>query len=208
MMKRVLFIIALLCLGVVACKKTEMAQSVNANSAPGVINTSDKTENRAATGQTDNAAPQVKNRLPPPTGHVNDYADAIDDETKMRLEKTLGDLKQRSAIEFAIAIVKTTEGEDIFNYSLAVAREWAVGAKPSGDGLLLLVAVEDRKWHIQVSGSLEDELPDEKVGELGRVMVEPFRAGKYGEGLTKCVKAIIAQLNKQRSVKSKGRKKV
>lgn len=204
-MKRVLFIIALLYLGVVACKKTETVTNLNVNRAPASATAVNNENAAAATGQANDAAPQVKNRLPPPTGHVNDYANVIDDETKMRLEKTLENLKKRTAIEFAIATIKTTGGEDIFDYSLAVAREWAIGSKPNYDGLLLLVAVDDRKWHIQVSRSLEDELPNAKVGELGRLMVEPFRAGKYGEGLTKCVEAIIAELRKQAgSKKAKG----
>lgn len=201
-MKRIFFVIALVGLcAVTACKKTETAQSANGNSAPPVV-ASDTAEGRAATVQTNNAAPQGKHRLPPPTALVNDYANVIDEEAKMKLENTLANLKKRAEIEFAIATVKTTGGEDIFDYSLAVAREWAIGSKQRGDGLLLLVAVDDHKWRVQVTRSLEADLPGDVLLELGRPMAESFRKAQYGEGLTKYVAAIIERLGKVRGFKS------
>lgn len=201
-MKRILFVIALVGLGAAsACRKTETAQSVNGNSAHAVIAAGDKAETQGATGQTNNAEPQEKSRLPPPTGHVNDYAGVVDDATKMRLERVLENLQQRAEIGFAVVTVETTGGEDIFAYSLAVAREWKVGAKPRGDGVLLLVSVDDRKWRVQVTSSLEADLPEDVLTERSRPMAEAFRAGKYGEGLTKYVAAIIERLRERRGFK-------
>src|SRR5437660_8718022 len=62
--------------------------------------------------------------LPAPTGYVNDYANVIDQQTKSRLETVLTNLKQRADIEIAVVTVSTTNGEDVFDYSLAVARGW------------------------------------------------------------------------------------
>ena len=83
---------------------------------------------------------------------------------------------------------------------MAVARGWGIGAKDTtkGGGLLLLVAVKDRQWRIEVSRSLEKDLPNDAVLELGRLMSEPFRQQKYGEGVRKCVDAIMARLSEQR----------
>jgi uncharacterized protein len=201
-MKRILLVIALLGLcAAAACKKTETAQSVNGNSAHAVIASGDKAETQGATGQTTSTEPQTKNRLPPPTGHVNDYAAVIDDATKMRMERVLENLQQRAEIGFAVVTVKTTGGEDIFAYSLAVAREWGVGAKPRGDGVLLLVSVDDRKWRVQVTRGLEADLPEDVLTGRSRQMVESFRAGEYGEGLTKYVAAIIERLKERRGFK-------
>src|SRR5438270_13573502 len=67
--------------------------------------------------------------LPPPTGFVNDYAKVIDAQTKANLETTLKNLKDRAQIELAIVTVSSTGDQDIFDYSLAVARGWGIGAK-------------------------------------------------------------------------------
>jgi uncharacterized membrane protein YgcG len=208
-MKRDFIIGALLslCL-VVACKQAETIRGEsNLNRAPESAALGDNSNAVAATGQAgDNWAKpkkqEVNSPFPPPTGYVNDYAKVVDEKTKRHLEKMLDDLKQREQVEFAVVTMATTGDEDIYDYSLALARTWGIGAKPRGDGLLLFVAIKDRKWQIQVSRSLESALPDEKAGQFGRLMVEPFRAGKYGEGLTKCVEAIIAHLNARPKDKS------
>lgn len=137
--------------------------------------------------------------LPAPTGFVNDFANVIDEATEARMERVLTSLKQKADIEFAVVTVPTTGGQDIFNYSLAVARGWKIGA-PEGEkkGLLLLVAVQDRKYQIQVSRHLEGDLPDGLVGEVGRRMRDPFRAGDYSTGLMNAVQTFIATIGKQR----------
>jgi uncharacterized membrane protein YgcG len=204
-MKKALIVIALAFGVCAACNKTETAQSNNQN-APASAASSDNAGKIAAEWGNANqsnvtAQPAENLLLPQPVGFVNDFAGVVDSDAKQRLEGLLNRLKQRAQIEFALVTVKTTGGEDINNYSLALARGWGVGTSvrgASGGGLLLLVAVEDHRWRIQVSRSLEADMPNDVVGELGGLMNEPFRAGKYGEGLTKCVEALIARLKERR----------
>jgi uncharacterized protein len=109
-----------------------------------------------------------------PTGYINDYANVIDAQTKSRLETILTNLKKVADIEIAVATVPTTNGEDIFDYSLAVARGWGIGSKDSeSKGLLLLVAINDRKYFTQVSRHLEGDLPDGLVGQIQRERLVP-----------------------------------
>ncbi len=138
--------------------------------------------------------------LPQPTGFVNDYSKVLDEGSKNQLESALTRLRERSAIEFAVAIIDTTGGQPINDYSMAVARGWGIGPKEKAKvgGLLLLVAVKDKQWRIEVSRSLEKDLPNDVVLELGRSMNEYLRQQKYGEGIMKGVDAIIARLVKQR----------
>lgn len=210
-MNRVLFITALLALSLsVACRQTETTEHVNANNAPAnsagagkaFTSTNQTNTNQTNTNQTNNAEAESL-LLPQPVGFVNDFANVLDKQSKTRLDELVHRLKERSSIEFAVVTVETTGKQDIFDYSLALARSWGVGSKPRGDGLLLLLAVKDRKWRIQVSRSLEADLPNEVVGELGRLMNEPFSRGNYGEGLTKCVEAIIARLAERRGFENK-----
>ena len=141
---------------------------------------------------------QAKSPLPPPVGLVNDYENVFDAPSKKKLESLLLELKNKSDIEFAVVTIGTTGGEPIFDYSLAVAKAWALGPKDTskGGGLLLMLAVKDHQWRIQVSRSLEKDLPDDVCKELGDQSLDLYRRGRYAEGITKYVNAIIARLEK------------
>src|SRR6266481_6248620 len=138
--------------------------------------------------------------LPQPTGYVNDYAGVIDSATKDRLETTLGNLDRQQQIQFSVVTVDTTGGQEIFDYSLAVARGWGIGSKDTQKAsLLLLVAIKDRKYFTQVSRHLEGDLPDGLVGQIQREQLVPaFRAAQYGKGLSDTVNAYISILATKR----------
>ena len=156
----------------------------------------------SAASPSPHAAPaKVEGPLPAPVGFVNDYAKVIDYETRQQLEEKLSRLKERSQIEFAVATVETTGGQSIFDYSLAVARGWHIGSKETGDGLLLLLAVKDRKWHIQITRSLEPVLTKDELSEVGMSAHTLYRDGKHGEGVLKCVDGLIARLAEKKRFK-------
>ena len=138
--------------------------------------------------------------LPPPTGYVNDYAHVIDDGTKQQLETILTKLDEEQQIQFAVVTVDTTNGQEIFDYSLAVARGWGIGAKDvQKPSLLLLAAIKDRKYYTQVSRHLEGDLPDGLLGEIQRAHLVPaFRAGDYSRGIMDTIHEYIATLASKR----------
>src|SRR5262245_44257620 len=144
-------------------------------------------------------------RLPTPNSFVADYANVFDEKAKARLEATLTKLKEKSQIEFAVATVDTTNGESIFNYSLNVAREWGIGPKDTtqGGGMLLMLAIKDRSWHLQVSRSLEKDLPNDVCKELGQQSQALYAKGDYAGGAEKYVAALIARLEKLRNFSTK-----
>src|SRR5262245_10834519 len=145
-------------------------------------------------------AQTTQSPLPPPTGYVNDYAGVIDDATKQRMETTLTNLDREQHIQFAVVTIDSTNGRDIFDYSLAVARGWGIGAKDtSKPSLLLLVAIKDRKYQNQTSRHLEGDLPDGLTGQIQREKLVPaFRAGEYGKGLSDTVNAYITEVAAKR----------
>lgn len=150
-------------------------------------------------------AQKTSSPLAAPTGYVNDYAGVVDAASKQQMETILTNLKTRGDIEFAVVTVPTTGGQDIFDYSLAVARGWGIGSREGEkNGLLLLVAVNDRKYYVQVSRHLEGDLPDGYVGEIGRRMRDPFRANRYGEGLLAAVQTLVATLGQKRGFSVEG----
>lgn len=146
---------------------------------------------------------QAQSPLSAPTGYVNDYAGVIDGATKERLEARLKRLRDATnpPIEMAVAVIDTTNGEDIFDYALKVARGWRIGANVEGDnpGLLLLVAVKDRKYFTQISRDLEGDLTDGESGQIARnILVPAFRQGNYGQGIEGTINSFIENIAQSR----------
>lgn len=141
-------------------------------------------------------AQTTQSPLPSPTGYVNDFAGVIDQQTMTRMETTLTNLDREEQIQFAVVTVNSTNGQDIFDYSLAVARGWGLGSKDtSKPSLLLLVAIKDRKYQDQTSRHLEGDLPDGLTGQIKREKLVPaFRAEQYGKGLEDTINAYITEL--------------
>jgi uncharacterized protein len=127
--------------------------------------------------------------LPSPSGYVNDYTGVINRPTKTEIETTLTNLDREQKIQFAVAIVDTTSGKDIFDYSREVARGWGLGSKDtSKPSLLLLVAIKDRKYFTQISRHLEGDIPDGLAGQIQREKLVPaFRAGDYSAGVRETI---------------------
>lgn len=145
-------------------------------------------------------AQTTQSPLPAPTGYVNDYANVIDAATKTRLETILKNLKDQQNIEFAVVTVPTTGGEDIFDYTLAVARGWGIGPKEAESaGLILLVAINDHKYQTLVSRHLEGDLPDGLLGQIQRERLVPaFRQGNYSKGIDDTIETYVATLAEKR----------
>lgn len=132
--------------------------------------------------------------LPPPSGHVNDYVGVFDDASRQQLEERLRSFKAATGVEIAVVVVATTGGNDIYDYSMAVARGWKIGSdQDDNPGALLLVAIDDRKYFTQISRDLEDEIPDGLAGSLQRQYLVPeFRKGNYAKGISDTIEAYIA----------------
>lgn len=132
-------------------------------------------------------------------GFVNDFAKILEQPAKEKLEQTLTKFKSDAKIDFVIATVKTTGEKTAIDYSLSLASDWAVGAKnPDKAGILMLIAIEDGRWHIQITRVLEKVLSEAEVGEFGALMQPLFRDKKYGEGVATCVQKFIEVLKERR----------
>ncbi len=118
------------------------------------------------------------------TGYVNDFAGVLQPETIQRLEGLATEIDQKTGAQIAIVTVKSLDGDDIDNYAVALFKVWGVGAKKSDRGVLILTAVEDRKYRIEVGYGLEPILPDGKVGGFGREAVPLFKQGDYSGAVT------------------------
>jgi uncharacterized membrane protein YgcG len=129
------------------------------------------------------------------TDYVTDDAKVLDESTKKQLETTLAALRERKKIDFAVVTVRSTGDKSAFDYSLDLARKRKNNSiEKNISGLLLLVAVDDRNWHIQITDNLGKDLTNETLTNLSTSMTASFRQKQYGEGILKYVNAIIAKL--------------
>ncbi len=135
------------------------------------------------------AAPE----LPSPAGPVTDLAGILDNGAREHLLQIVLDVRERTTAEIAILIVPTTAPETIQDYSVAVFDRWKIGKRGQDNGLLFLVAVQDRQLWITTGYGLEAILPDGKVGAIrDREIVPYFRAGRYAEGILRGTEALAS----------------
>ena len=123
---------------------------------------------------------------------VNDTAAVLNDEARDKLEQKLDALKAAGKIDFAVVTIKTTDSQSIEEYSLALARCWSLGkTNPDGAGMLLTLAIDDRKWRLEISRSMEKILSNEEIQAAGSQMTIHLRERGYAEGIDKFIDATI-----------------
>jgi uncharacterized protein len=92
-------------------------------------------------------------------------------------------------------MVASTLPEDIFSYSNRVASTWKIGSKANGDGVLIVVAKDDRKLRIEIAKALEGAIPDVLAGQIVKeVITPPFKQGQYASGLQAGIEQIAARI--------------
>ena len=128
-------------------------------------------------------------------GRVNDTAEMIPADTEQRIEEKLAALEEASGTQMAVLTIISLEGESLEEFSLEVAETWALGRAEQDDGLLLLVARDDRKMRFEVGYGLEGDLTDAQAGRILNNILRPaFRAGDFGGGIEAGVDAVIGTL--------------
>ena len=144
--------------------------------------------------------------LPVPFTPIVDNANVIDAATQQRIGAIYLNLKERTNIEFAVLTVNTTGDQDIFDFSLAVARGWNIGpGNAKGNGFLLVVAIQDRKYFTQMGDHLEGDLPDGLIGQIQREKLVPaFKQGNYSKGIFDTIEAYVATLAVKRGFSVEG----
>jgi uncharacterized protein len=123
---------------------------------------------------------EAVNSLPKPTDYVNDYAHVLSPQGATRLDRICMELNHSQAnAQLAIVTIHSLDGNDTAEYASQLEDRWKIGKKGSDRGVLLLLAVDDHKWRIDVGYGLEGILNDAKVGDIGRSMVPDLRAQDY-----------------------------
>ena len=129
------------------------------------------------------------------SGFVNDFTGTIDPATKAKMEALCGDLEAKTSAELAIAVVKTVAPLDSKTYAVKLFEKWKIGKKGKDNGLLLLLAMDERRVEIEVGYGLEGVINDAKAGEmLDNYGVPYFKDGRFGDGLYNAAAALSRQI--------------
>ncbi len=139
--------------------------------------------------------------IPAPAGHVNDLAGMMPEGARAKLEAFLDQLKRKTGAEFAVLTVRTTAPLDPAEYKVRVFERWKPGQRGQDNGLLLLVAGQERKIWFETGYGLEGTLPDGLQARIIREEMAPrFRAGDYAGGITAAVLRAAARIAREKGV--------
>lgn len=128
-----------------------------------------------------------------PSTLVNDYTNTLTETEKASLEQKLVALDDSTSRQFTICILKSVGEYDINEYAVGLGRAWGIGTKGHDNGLLILVALGDRKISIQVGYGLEGAIPDMYARRVIDQIIKPnFKAQQYYQGLDQATDALIA----------------
>jgi len=135
------------------------------------------------------------------TGRINDEAEMIPAEVRERLEAELAGLEDETGAQVVVLTVPSLEGETLEDYSLRVAETWELGRGDVDDGVLFLVARDDRKMRLEIGYGLEPTLTDALSSRILNDVVRPrFKAGDFGGGIEAGVGAIAGTIRGEEGV--------
>ncbi len=133
--------------------------------------------------------------IPALTAPVIDQTGTLSTADKEALEGKLKAYEKEKGSQIVVLMVATTKPEDIAQYAWRVASDWKIGRKGVGDGVLIVVAKDDRRMRIEVAKDLEGALPDTAAARIIDTTMKPrFRANDYAGGISDAVDQITARL--------------
>ncbi len=144
-----------------------------------------------------------------PDEYVVDLAGIVDSYKESRLNAYLKELEQKTSAQFVVLTVETLDGILIEEFSLQVAENWQLGQKDKDNGIILVIAMKERKYRFEVGYGLEGILPDAKVGSIGREHIVPhFKEGRYTEGVSSATLETAITIAKKHGVVLSGMPKI
>lgn len=130
--------------------------------------------------------------VPPLSGRIVDLAHVLPPATTAQLAEALQAHEANTSNQVAVLIIPSLEGEPLFDFSHRVATAWKLGTKASDNGVLLLIAIKERKIRLEVGYGLEGQLTDARSAQIIRNEIVPrFRSGDIPAGVTAGLLAVL-----------------
>ena len=118
-----------------------------------------------------------------PTSYVTDLAGVIPAATKQRLETLSTELQQKTGAQLAVITIRSLDDRPVEDFAVELFHRLGIGQKGQNNGVLLLLAPNDRKYRIEVGYGLEPIINDARAGDAGRAMVPFLRQNDYGSAV-------------------------
>lgn len=147
---------------------------------------------------------------PVPPQLVNDFTKTLTADQRISLEEKLVAFDKESSTQIAVVVVNDLQGYEISEYALAILRNWGVGQKDKNNGVVLLIAIEERKVRIETGYGSEGALPDATCKHIiDDEIVPDFKGKDYFGGINRGTDAIIRALKGEYSApKGYGKKDI
>jgi uncharacterized protein len=143
--------------------------------------------------------------IAPVTGYIKDTAGLINNSDREVLTNFITALDQKTTAQVAVLTVASTQPEDIAQYSIRVFDQWKIGQKGKDNGVLIVVAVKDRKAWITTGYGLESALPDVICSQIVRQFMVPyFKDGDYSQGIRQGTLAVVGKIAQEYGVTLEG----
>ncbi len=139
--------------------------------------------------------------FPPPTGYVNDFAGVLSPDARSRLDRICSQLDSKAEAQIAVVTIHTLDGTDVADFAKELFNKWGIGHKGTNRGVLVLLAVNDRKYRITVGYGLESSLTDAKAAEIGREAAPLLHVNDYDRGVSLLVDQVAQFIADQFKVK-------
>jgi uncharacterized protein len=131
--------------------------------------------------------------VPQLTGRVNDYAGMLSPETKTVLEQKLAGFERDQSTQVVVLTIPSLQGDILEQFAIRVAEQWKPGQKGKDNGVLLILAKDERKVRIEVGMGLQGVLPDITASHIIRDVMRPYlKDNNYDQGISAGVDAIMA----------------
>ena len=143
----------------------------------------------------------ASDNFPKPVGAVNDFAHVIPPDYRNRMEGLAGEVLTKTGTAIVVATVDTMGDNEVNDYVNRLYKAWGIGKKGEDKGVLIFVAVKERKFRIETGYGVEGILPDGLVGEIrDRYAIPYLKRGEFGPGLYNTMAAVSAVVAKAANV--------
>lgn len=135
-----------------------------------------------------------------PEGHVSDFAQILDANTKKTIEDYCRRVEASTKAEIAIVTVPRLDGEPIEEVANSLYRRWGIGKKGTNEGVLFLISIQDRRTRLEVGYGLEGAIPDGFAGDLLRQIRPALKDRHYAEALTEVARILGERIAQSKNV--------
>jgi uncharacterized protein len=147
--------------------------------------------------------------LPTPRNYVEDHANVINDSDEHSLNGILQELEQKTGTQYIVLTELSTGGLPIEQFAIELAEKWKLGVKGKDNGMLFVLAKNDRRWRFEVGYGLEGFITDQYCSRIGRDVLVPYlRKGDYSRGIYEANMRIVQRIASEAGVNLTGMPKV